>query len=640
MAKLAESIWRTASHPLMLPATISVLSGLVCYGLARRLAGACRAVALVACVVALVLTARIAVSDVQPLSVRYLEFFGFGLWIRVADSALSGLIALGAAFFATAVCVFALAALRGLPDEGKFYAFLCWSLAGAIGVAFAADLLWLLICWEFTTVGLYMLLNLHEPASAAGAAKTYCVLGFTDAAMLLGIASVMVLTGGRTAMDGLSLQVSGPASYAAYFLLLAAALAKAGAIPLHSWIPASAADAQPATFALLPASIDKLLGIYLLARVSLQWFAVTAPVRSILMVIGAVTVLAAVVMAMMQHNLKRLLSFHAVSQVGYMVLGIGTGTVAGIVGGLFHMLNHAIYKSCLFLCAGAVQKRSGEDELDRLGGLARAMPSIYLGCVVAAFAISGVPPLNGFVSKWLVYQGCLQTGNLLGAMCLTAAVFGSALTLASFVKVIASVFLGSRPAGLTVRPAGVAERISLTLPVSVLSLLCIFFGVHAQWPLQRLILPAAQVVGVDVAGIEAGALVEVPRLGFWAPGPATTLILLGLIGGMLFYIIGRVSAGRVRLVRPFIGGDVVPDEAVLRVRGGTFYETIRQMPGLHGMIADGQSGAYDVYNIAGRHGNSLVQLLRRQHTGVLGLYVTWALLGVAIIVIYLMMAIS
>ncbi len=141
--------------------------------------------------------------------------------------------------------------------------------------------------------------------------------------------------------------------------------------------------------AYLPASLDKLLGIYLLARISLHMFVLNEPLKFLLLIIGAVTIILAVMMALVQHNLKKLLAFHAVSQVGYMVMGIGTGVPIGIIGGLFHMLNHAIYKCCLFLGAGAVEKRTGTTELEELGGLAKSLPVPFISMVIAAFAISG-----------------------------------------------------------------------------------------------------------------------------------------------------------------------------------------------------------------------------------------------------------
>ena len=126
------------------------------------------------------------------------------------------------------------------------------------------------------------------------------------------------------------------------------------------------------------------------------------------MMVGAVTILLAVVMALVQKDYKRLLSYHAISQVGYMVLGIGTALPIGIIGGLFHMINHAMYKSCLFLTGGAVEKQAGTTDLDKLGGLARKMPVTFVCFFIAAASISGVPPFNGFFSKELVYDAALE----------------------------------------------------------------------------------------------------------------------------------------------------------------------------------------------------------------------------------------
>ena len=171
----------------------------------------------------------------------------------------------------------------------------------------------------------------------------------------------------------------------------------------------------------------------------------SAAMNTFLMAIGSLTIVCAVMMALVQHDLKRLLGYHAVSQVGYMVLGIGTGNPIGIAGGIFHMLNHAIYKSCLFLSAGAVEKKTGTTDLDKLGGLSKTMPVVYVAFLIASLAISGVPPLNGFASKWMIYQGIIETGRQgshLWILWLMAAMFGSALTLASFMKLVHAVFLG------------------------------------------------------------------------------------------------------------------------------------------------------------------------------------------------------
>ena len=215
-------------------------------------------------------------------------------------------------------------------------------------------------------------------------------------------------------------------------------------MPFHTWVPDFGEKVDAPVSAFLPASLDKLLGIYLLARCVLDLFVPTPAMYGMLMLLGAVTVISAVLMALVQHDLKRLLSYHAVSQVGYMILGIGTGTAIGLAGGLFHMLNNTVYKTALFLCAGVIEKETGTTDLDRLGGLAKLMPVTFLTCTVAALSISGIPPLNGFASKWMIYQGIISGGEGAGLgwiVWLAVAMLGSALTLASFVKVLHATFL-------------------------------------------------------------------------------------------------------------------------------------------------------------------------------------------------------
>ncbi len=167
-----------------------------------------------------------------------------------------------------------------------------------------------------------------------------------------------------------------------------------------------------------------------------------------MMTIGAVTIVLAVFMALIQKDFKKLLSFHAISQVGYMVLGIGTGIPIGIAGGLFHMINHAMYKCGLFLSAGSVEHRTGTTELKKLGGSGKEMPLTAFGFSVCALAISGVWPLNGFVSKEMVFHGAIETGYIVFAI---AAWVGAIFTFASFLKAGHSVFFGERtkevPAG-------------------------------------------------------------------------------------------------------------------------------------------------------------------------------------------------
>jgi len=634
--------WDLVANPLVWPLVMLLAAGTVAYVAARRVVSLCRVLSVLGAGLTLV-SGAVIVGTAPPVRALWADLGGgFVLSLELAQSRLGMLVFIASAVFALLIAVYSLRALRGADDEGRFHAFLLWALAGACTVALAGNLLVLLVGWEIVTLMLYLMMNQGKDDAPAGAAKSYAVLGFADACLLLAIALLAAQPGGSANLSlsrgPVAVDSYGPVGYVIYLLILTAALAKAGAIPLHTWIPSAAADAPTPVMAYLPAALDKLLGIYLIALLSLRLLRPDPSLQAVMMVVGGVTILAAVLMAMVQHNLKKLLAFHAVSQVGYMVLGIGTGTVVGIAGGLFHMLNHALYKCDLFLMSGTVGRACGSDRIEDMGGLARYLPVTFASSLIAAGAISGIPPLNGFASKWMVYQGALGVANksLASAMLLTA-VFGSALTLASFVKVIHSAFLSRRPA-LPLGPlsggwpSGQAPRESglLAGPMVVLALACIVLGLAPQWVLDSVFIPAASGGAAAGAGDLSTAL--------WSPTQATVLILLGLGGGLLLVWLARRNF-RSRVVRPFLCGELVAQgDDRFRIDGTHFYRTIEDLPAVGGLLHQGQGGAMDLYRWTGRYGHSLVEMLRRQHTGLLCLYVAWCILGVAVTLVYLLLS--
>ena len=285
---------------------------------------------------------------------------------------------------------------------GRHAALVLLAGAGGATVLLADDLLTLIVGWETVTLTLFLLSVSGREDAGPGAAKAYTLLGVGDLALLLGAVLLGIdrAAAGVThpwSLSGLAaapIETTSGTPAAIYLLFLLAAMAKAGAMPMHSWIPSLSTSTHASVMAYLPGSLDKVLGIYLLARTSVSWFVPSPGLQAIVMTLGAITILGAVMMALVQHDLRRLLSFHAVSQVGYMLLGIGTGTVVGAMGGIFHMANHALYKSCLLLGAGTVERETQTMELDRLGGLGRTMP-VTFGCMfVAALSIAGIPPLS------------------------------------------------------------------------------------------------------------------------------------------------------------------------------------------------------------------------------------------------------
>ena len=536
----------------------------------------------------------------------------------------SAFVLLFVSIFAVLSILYSIGYLWGRDRSCAYYSFMLWALAASAGIALADNLLVLLMFWEALTAILFYMVNMGDRDHEKSAAKAFTILGLSDAAMLLGV--VMVWIGeGTLSISELSVSTTGTFGAISFVLLFVGAITKAGAMPFHSWVPAIAASTPASTMAYLPAALDKLLGIYFLARLVMDVFSIQpgSSLSLMMMIVGAVTILFAVLMALVQHNLKKLLSFHAVSQVGYMVLGVGSGIPVAIVGGLFHMLNNAIYKSGLFFGAGAIEKRTGTTELGDLGGLARLMPVTFISMAVAALSISGIPPMNGFASKWLIYQGMLEGRHILF---LVVAIFGSALTLASFVKVLHSVFLGRRPE----RFAGVKEvDFSMQLPMIFLAILCVLFGIFAGYPLEKFIVPAVQ--GGELVGVHMGNIATLPTDGFWSPGAATALIIVGVILGLLIYAFSSFSAYRTE-EHPWIGGNIMDNEEI-RVPGTHFYKTVTDDlgPAVKTLFADGERGAADGYNIIGKIGDGFVQILRAVHNGNLSTYLAWIVIGLGVL---------
>jgi len=503
-----------------------------------------------------------------------------------------------------------------------YYGAILLTIGGSAGILLSDHLLFLLIFWEIVTASLYLLITTGGRNSNFAATKSFAMIGASDAAFMLGCLLVWALSGTFIISD-ISLPTTSALTIIAFLLLMVAAVTKAGALPFHTWLPTSGEYAPASVMALLPAAIDKLLGIYLLVIVVREIFVLESAVLSaILALIGAATVIIAAMIAIAQHNIKKLLAYSAISQVGYMVLGIATMTPVGLAGAVFHMLNNAIYKCCLFLGAGSVEQAAGTAELDELGGLGKKMPITFATCLIAALSISGIPPLNGFVSKWMVYQGVIQMGTTqagaaakLWPIWLTCAMFGSALTLASFVKLIHSMFLSRLPDDLK----NVKEvSVTMWLPMVILAFLCVFFGIFYHVPLNAFIYPALAVV---------------PQLSTWWSGLATILILIGIGLGLLILLIGLL-ARKARIVPTWTCGEVQPNEQMI-IPGTHFYKTVSEMDGLKQLYTGQEKGYFDPYDQSGRVGLALTGLLRWLHSGILPTYLTWVTFGLLIVLFVL-----
>jgi len=403
--------------------------------------------------------------------------FGFEIAIRLYD--FSSFMLVAAAGFGFLITLYSTVFMNNREHRTQFYSYLLITLGLSNGVLICDNLFLLLFFWEGLLLVLFSMIAIGSKTAFRAASKALIITGVCDLCMMVGI----ILTGylaNTLTISKIHLGGGGLAGLA-FLLLVVGAIAKAGSMPFHSWIPDAAIAAPLPFMALVPAALEKLIGIYFLARISLDMFKLSAgsALSTVLMWVGIATIILAVMMALIQKNYKRLLSYHAISQVGYMILGIGTAIPAGIVGGLFHMINHAIYKSGLFLTSGAVEKQTNTTNLEDLGGLGRKMPITFICFIITAASISGVPPFNGFFSKELVYDAALERGLLF----YLAAIAGSFLTAASFLKLGHSAFLGAP----SENNANVREvKWQMLLPMVVISGFCIMFGLMNSIPVSKI----------------------------------------------------------------------------------------------------------------------------------------------------------
>jgi NADH:ubiquinone oxidoreductase subunit 5 (subunit L)/multisubunit Na+/H+ antiporter MnhA subunit len=290
------------------------------------------------------------------------------------------------------------------------------------------------------------------------------------------------------------------------------------------------------------------------------------------------------------------------------VLGIACATPLGIAAGLFHMINHALYKSCLFLDTGNIAKQAGSSELDELGGLAKYMPVTFVTMLIAAFSISGIPPFNGFVSKWLIYQSLLDFSGSVSSIplkcvvifSLITALIGSGLTLASFLKVISSVFFGNSK-----KETVEAGALQLITPV-ILASLCTVFGIFAL----RTVIAYLQTMGhFSVQGI-------------WHPSLATMLVVIGVLIGLVFF---KFNPKTTRSSPTFIGGEILREEEELKI--GDFYGTIKELPVLRFVFSAAEHKAFDIYDVTKKLLRAPIAFLKYLHNGVLPTYLAWCLIG-------------
>lgn len=395
-----------------------------------------------------------------------------------------------------AVTIYGLGYLDRERATPYYHALFLLVVAGMNGVVLAGDLFNLFVFTEIAGIASYALVAWGTRAEELEASFKYLVLGsVASTAILIAIALLYSATGALNMADVSAAVAAGAVPAKPLALVTALFLAgfglKAAMMPFHAWLPDAHPSAPAPISAMLSGLLIKTLGIYAMVRVLFLVTGVGPAVSGVLLGLGCLSMLGGVLLALGQDDLKRLLAYHSISQMGFVFVGLGTGTALGVMAGLFHAVNHALFKSALFLSSGSLERIAGTRKLSEMGGLARRAPATSTATVGAALSISGIPPFNGFWSKLLVIVALVAAGRTEVAF-VAAAV--AVMTLISFVKVQRKALFGELPARLaSVRDAPAA----MVVPLGALAGLCLLVGL--LWPLgfDDVLREAARAVHVD-----------------------------------------------------------------------------------------------------------------------------------------------
>jgi hydrogenase-4 component B len=461
--------------------------------------------------------------------------------------------------------VYAVGYARGVPRGAAAYL----AFVGAMAfVPLAANVLTFLLAWELMTLASYALV-LHPRADRDSLAAAWVYAVMTHAGLVCLTAGMLLVgqaTGSLAFVDWRAAAAAlPPAVKNLAFVLLALGFAtKAGVVPLHVWLP-RAHPAAPSPVSALMSGVMIKLGVYGLVRVGLDWLGVgPAWWGGAVLLGGAVSAIVGVLYALVDHDLKRLLAFHSIENVGIILIGLGAGmlfhraglpglAVLAVLAALYHTANHAAFKALLFLAAGAVVRGSGTRNMEEMGGLARRMPWTAASFLVGAAAISGLPPLNGFVSEWLTFQALLQNlsiaepaVNLVFTLGLAGLALTAGLAMACFVKAYGITFLAMPRS----RAAEQAQEATPTMRagMALLAIGCIALGIGATAVVPFLAATAGSLTGAAAVPALGNRLTLEVSDGFASLSPVIVAAALA-VALLALFVVSRAAGGSRRYRR-------------------------------------------------------------------------------------------
>lgn len=407
-------------------------------------------------------------KDVLPRVDFGFRVDGFGL-----------LFGLTASFLWIVVSIYSIGYMRTLKEHAQTRYYFCFALAilGALGVALSKNLVTLFIFYEILTVSTYPLVAHEQSPEALFAGRKYLAYLLTSGVFLLAATAWTYSLVGTTdfAAGGILRSTSLlPSTLFILFLFFILGFMKAAYIPFHSWLPTAMVAPTPVS-ALLHAVAVVKAGVFGIVRIVCYIFGIDLMrdlgLGTLLSIFAAVTMIGASLFAIAQDNLKKRLAYSTISQLSYIIFGVGLLSPMGITGAMLHIPFHGFMKITLFLCAGAILVVSGKENISELEGIGRAMPYTMLAFMVGSFGMCGIPPISGFLSKWYLGLGTLETGKWIFLFLLLLSSF---IDVVYFFPILYIAFFGNPLDGIKKEGPKIVEApLSMTIPLCITSFLSI-----------------------------------------------------------------------------------------------------------------------------------------------------------------------
>lgn len=391
-----------------------------------------------------------------------------------------------------ACLIYATDYLDHLGGRAKFYGLFLILLLGLNGVVLVHDLFSLYVYLEVASIASYMLVAFTLQFDGIESALKYLLLSVVGTAMVLIALALVYTTLGTLEFSAVKAALAQGELKRLFLLTGALFLAgfglKAAIMPFHAWLPDAHPSAPAPVSAVLSGVVIKVAGVYSLIRIFLYLYPRTAQIQSVMVILGVVSMAFGAIIAYFQDDIKRMLAYSSISQIGYIMIGLGIGHPLAIAGALFHILNHAQFKSLLFLNSGAIQYRTGTRNMTEMGGLESRMPITSTTSVFGTLSIAGIPPFNGFFSKLFIILGAVKAGYYTVA---TLAAAFSIFTLGYFLVIQRKVFFGKlNLKWQNIKEAPAAMSVSVVLLAAACLLTGIFFSPVMSWVIE----PAAFVL--------------------------------------------------------------------------------------------------------------------------------------------------